>query len=1605
MRKTLRYSCLLFILLISNYITAQYNFSNHGEVSGIPSIVLKEIITDNSTKETIAYLKTTSTSSGIRDVEYFTKKIGDKGVGKNIKAEYKNIDDNTWKVFIKGEVECGGVSDFYIRARNFSGWSLYDLKLNHEFKNSKPPEIISFDPVVVELENDGTYTVTEQDLNYEVIDPCGGKVTVNFPKQLPVTCDDINQNVKRNIKFVGSSGKELAYTFPVKVLDKRKPTITPVSQSVTLGKNGTVTVDAKELYFDFTEDNCKIETWELSKSTFTCDDIGSNEVTLTVIDSSGNKASEIVTFKVEDSGELKAKAKDIKLALGKNGTVTLDPEQINDSEGTACGFNASVSPNKFTCDDIGENIVTLTIESKDGSTKDTDKAVVTIVDESGPEIISINTPKEIEIKENGKGELTEDLITYKTEDNCGKVTINFKSSSYTCDDVEKDFTKVITFKDEAGNKTPHEFSFKVVDKIFPKIKVKDITKALDADTKEITITEKDLDDGSSDNCEIAGWELSQKTFTCDDLGENEIEVTVFDKSGNKDKAKAIITITGENGTGKPKAKAKDATVSLNSDGTYELTPSEVNDTGELFCDYNITVTPNKFDCDNVNKENIVTLTISDDKGYESKDTAKITVLDNEAPKIDDNAEAIVYIGKDGIGKLSKETAKIKAKDNCTLEEKLEITFSPNTEYSCDDIGSDKEVTIIVLDEYKNKSEKTIPVTILDEIAPVIKVKNITKGIDGNTKQVIITGDDIDDGSSDNCKIVDFKLSKNTFTCDDLGENKITAIAIDKSGNESEPKEVIIKVTGANGDGDPVAKAKDATLTLDPKTGKVNLEVGQVNDSGELFCNYEFTVTPNTFDCSNVNKQNTVTLKISDGKGYESTDTAIVTIKDTDGPIITPKENVTLPIDEKGDVIIKIEEITTSITDNCGVKSKDVDKKAIKCTDVVDGKATIIVIAEDVNGNTTKQEVEIKVDDAINPIAKAKNITISLTDKGTETITAEQIDDNSSDNCGIAKMTLDRDTFTCDDIDKENKVTLTVVDFNGNSSTATAIVTVDGIAEPVAKALDIELPLEDDGTASLTPQMLDANNALACAAEASVSRGKFTCADLGTPVEVTLTVKGSASSSSDIGIVTVVDKIKPTAIAKSGYIVGIGIAGSAILKASDLNNNSTDNCPENLTFKVNSKDEITVTCDDIGDKEVTFTAVDASKNEHTVKTTITVIDKAEVNIVTKNIERTLNSNGEVTITKEDVDGGSTYGCGESALVLDKTLFTCADIGENTVTLSTIDKSQSATAIVTILDKEVPTVVTKDITRSLGQEGVTVVDPTEIDNGSFDNCKTIKNLSLDKAIFTCEDIGKTHEVVLTATDESGNISTGKANVTIEAPVGLPDVKTRDITLKLKEDGTLTLSPEQVLETASSVSCSYTSVLNKTEFDCSDVGENTVTVTLKGNNGTTKSGNAIVTIEDAVKPIAIARKSLVVNLQGDETTKITVQDIDDGSSDNCGIDTIEIDMDTFDEPGDYPVILKVTDIGGKSSLAYCIVTVISKDLEGDVLIYPNPVKDILNFVSNNKIKQISLYSSLGQLMFQTENIDDPEIDLSDLDTGIFFIKFIDTEDNVIVKTLAKE
>ncbi|MFT5167229.1 MAG: hypothetical protein ACI8P3_002466 [Saprospiraceae bacterium] len=163
-------------------------------------------------------------------------------------------------------------------------------------------------------------------------------------------------------------------------------------------------------------------------------------------------------------------------------------------------------------------------------------------------------------------------------------------------------------------------------------------------------------------------------------------------------------------------------------------------------------------------------------------------------------------------------------------------------------------------------------------------------------------------------------------------------------------------------------------------------------------------------------------------------------------------------------------------------------------------------------------------DATPPLMLCQNINTYLDGSGNSSISVGDIDNGSWDNCGMGSLSLSKTAFTCADAGA-NSVTLSAVDYSGNSNTCNSTVTVLDTVSPIALCQNLTIFLDGSGNASINASELNGGSSDNCSTTSfSASKTTFTCADTGVN-NVTLTVDdGNGNSSNCVGLVTVMDTI-------------------------------------------------------------------------------------------------------------------------------------------------------------------------------------------------------------------------------------------------------------------------------------------------------------------------------------------------------------------------------------------------------------------------------------------------------------------------------------------------
>ena len=160
------------------------------------------------------------------------------------------------------------------------------------------------------------------------------------------------------------------------VVDMIDPTCNTQNIVVSLDQDGAVTI-MPEMIDNGSSDECSDVTLSIDINTFSCTDIGENTVVLTVIDEAGNTATCDAFVTIEDKLAPICNTQDITVELSSDGEVNISAIDIDAESSDNCSFELSIDQETFTCSDLGEQFVTLTVS--DGTNEASCTAVVTVL--------------------------------------------------------------------------------------------------------------------------------------------------------------------------------------------------------------------------------------------------------------------------------------------------------------------------------------------------------------------------------------------------------------------------------------------------------------------------------------------------------------------------------------------------------------------------------------------------------------------------------------------------------------------------------------------------------------------------------------------------------------------------------------------------------------------------------------------------------------------------------------------------------------------------------------------------------------------------------------------------------------------------------------------------------------------------------------------------------------------------------------------------------------------------------------------------------------------------------------------------------------------------
>jgi hypothetical protein len=354
-----------------------------------------------------------------------------------------------------------------------------------------------------------------------------------------------------------------------------------------------------------------------------------------------------------------------------------------------------------------------------------------------------------------------------------------------------------------------------------------------------------------------------------------------------------------------------------------------------------------------------------------------------------------------------------------------------------------------------------------------------------------------------------------------------------------------------------------------------------------------------------------------------------------------------------------------------------------------------------------------------------------------------------------------------------------------------------------------------------------------------------------------------------------------------------------------------------------------------------------------------------------------------------------------------------VGKTTVTFEATDAAGNkadCSYIVTVIDNENPTITCpSDKTENYDPAiGFNLPDYTGL-GITNDNCGLV-NVTQSPTIGTL--VTENTQITLTATDEVNNFST------CIFMVNLSENEVLEITCPSDQLGQVDTNCQFIIPDYTSLATVnfQTAIITQSPLVGTIVSAATIIKLTATLNGQTDDCSFQQILEDTIAPVANCAIGYDIWLSANGTASLNATEINKQSSDNCGIESIEIDKTTFTsvDIGVIMVTLTVIDVAGNSDSCETSVTVHPYDPEEPseepfqyIFIYPNPTPGPFTFDTPNgwSIEKVEVYDARGRYVLTetfSENQIEYSMDLRSLQQAVYILKLYTSQGIRILRVI---
>ncbi|TNE57763.1 MAG: HYR domain-containing protein, partial [Bacteroidetes bacterium] len=697
--------------------------------------------------------------------------------------------------------------------------------------------------------------------------------------------------VVRTWTAVDACGNATAFTQTIIISDDEAPALVGLPADALV--NGDCADDVPAVPVVTATDNCTspIDV-DFTETTQPGDCANSFTVvrTWTAVDACGNAVVFTQTIIISDD-----EAPVLSCPVDMNAQCSIDEIAVYDNlpefelaGGTAtdnCGLNSSLFG--LASETVVGNVYTRVYEMTDlCGNVGTCAQTITVLDTEPP--VFVNCPDDITVG-NDVDKCGANVVfsTPIAEDNCDIIASVTQVDGLPSGSLFPVGVNTVTFvaSDPTGNTSTCQFTIEVMDMQTPTAVCQNITVNLNAQG-QATASAVLIGGASTDNCPSAlTLTLSQSTFDCSNVGNNNVVLTVSDVSGNTSVCNATVQVRD---LMPPTFTCPDPQVIHDCDGLVPDLVALITDASDNCGVALISQNPVAgTDFGNAHGQSVdVTITVMDVNGNIATCIVPVMIVDNVPPVFVNCPTTMVMVANDPdqcSGKLNWSIPV--ASDNCTLLSVVQIAGPASG--TPVPVGQPQTVTYRAFDAAGNSSICSFQVQVVDTQIPdidddIVMPANVTVECDAVPAPYVLTNDDV----NDNCTasedlVIEFTEVRTDGNCPFNYVLTRTWTITDEAGNQRKHvQKVTVRDTTA-----PVAVCQDATVSLD-KFGNASITAALVNNGSTDNCsdaaNLTLSVSPNTFTCANVGP-NVVTLTVTDECGNSATCTAVVTVEEGIAP--------------------------------------------------------------------------------------------------------------------------------------------------------------------------------------------------------------------------------------------------------------------------------------------------------------------------------------------------------------------------------------------------------------------------------------------------------------------------------------------------------------------------------------------------------------------------------------------------------------------------------------------------------------------------------------------------------------------------------------------------